>query len=79
MLVYRLENIFSGLGPFQHSGQLYDVVVKGINSSPRHMEDIDHLDFVKLLLTKKNAVFGYKNLGSLKKLLKMKNFGKIWI
>lgn len=62
--VFRIENINSGLGPFQHAGQIFDVLHYGIDSSTRFMTDIDHIPEVTSLITK-NAVFGFKNIDSL--------------
>lgn len=53
--VYRIEHLISKLGPFQHGGQIVEVVNKGVNGIRSVMDDIDDIPDVKNILIKNPA------------------------
>lgn len=61
MRIHRLEHSVSGLGPFQHGGQITDVIYRGIFATKDAMDDLDNVPVVRRLLKKhKGAVlFGF--------------------
>jgi hypothetical protein len=60
--VWRIEHSRTGLGPYEHEGQIPEVVNKGLRNSTGIVSDIDTLPKVKLLLRKyPHAVFGFNS------------------
>lgn len=69
-IVYRLQHKETKLGPFEHDGQICEVVNHGIYSHPAVMEDIDTLPEVKVILKNNIVRFGYSKKRSLLKIIK---------
>lgn len=60
LTVYRLEHKDSLLGPFEHAGQIPEVINKGVYATNPPLTDIDKLPEVqRLLRLHKKAKFGY--------------------
>lgn len=69
--IYRIEHEQTKLGPFEHGGQIAEVVNRGINSSKKFITDIDELAEVKAILKKyPHAVFGFTTPAQAKKFIK---------
>ncbi len=60
--VYRIEHSISSLGPFEHGGQIIEVVNKGINGIKSVMKDIDAIPEVqKILNDHPYAIFAFES------------------
>lgn len=69
--IYRLEHGQTKLGPFEHGGQIAEVVNRGIDASKKFISDIDELTEVKAILKKyPHAVFGFTTSEQAKKFIK---------
>lgn len=50
MIVYRIEHAVSRLGPYEHAGQIGEVLNKGIRATKKSTADIDELPEVRQIL-----------------------------
>ena len=81
MKIFRLEHKITGLGPYEHDGQIADVINKGIHNNAKIVKDLTDPLVNKIFETYNDAIFGYDCLTKIKLFVKdwsvLKKYGFI--